>query len=80
MGQPTASCGTVGRIHKPAGRTRGTEPSQYPEERTSTETPEVAASEPGPGQWSREENRKRLERRSTEGDRPVRVGPRAILE
>lgn len=32
-------------------RTRGTETSQYLEERTSTETPVVVASEPGPGQW-----------------------------
>src|SRR3546814_4494404 len=31
-------------------RTRGTETSQYPEERTSTETPLVVASERGPGQ------------------------------
>jgi hypothetical protein len=30
--------------------TRGTETSQYPEERTSTETPLVVASERGPGQ------------------------------
>ncbi len=32
-------------------QTRGTETSQYPEERTSTETPSVVASERGPGQW-----------------------------
>src|SRR3990170_2932094 len=32
-------------------QTRGTETSQYPEERTSTETPLVVASERGPGQW-----------------------------
>ena len=32
-------------------RTRGTETSQYPEERTSTETPLVVASERGLGQW-----------------------------
>ena len=30
-------------------RTRGTETSQYPEERKSTETPLVVASERGPG-------------------------------
>ncbi len=30
-------------------RTRGTETSKYPEERTSIETPSVAASERGPG-------------------------------
>ena len=31
-------------------QTQGTETSQYPEERTSTETPLVVASERGPGQ------------------------------
>jgi hypothetical protein len=31
-------------------RTRGTETSQYLEEKTSTEIPVVVASEPGPGQ------------------------------
>ena len=31
-------------------RTRGTETSQYPEEKTSTEIPLVVASERGPGQ------------------------------
>ena len=31
-------------------RTRGTETSQYPEEKTSTEIPLVVASESGPGQ------------------------------
>ena len=30
-------------------RTRGTETSKYPQERTSTETPLVVASERGPG-------------------------------
>ncbi len=32
-------------------RTQGTETSKYLEERTSTETPQVVASERGPGQW-----------------------------
>jgi hypothetical protein len=32
------------------GRTRGTETSKYPEERKSTETPPVAASERGPAE------------------------------
>src|SRR3712207_8674761 len=40
-----------GRIHGPGRRTRGTETSQYPEEKTSTEIPRVVASERGPGQW-----------------------------
>src|SRR5918997_7089973 len=43
-------------------RTRGTETSQYPEERTSTETPVVVASEPGPGQCRREIKPNDLER------------------
>ena len=38
-------------------RTQGTETSQYLEERTSTETPLVVASERGPGQWRMEDNR-----------------------
>jgi hypothetical protein len=38
-------------------RTQGTETSQYLEERTSTETPLVVASERGPGQWRTKENR-----------------------
>jgi len=38
-------------------RTRGTETSQYLEERTSTETPLVVASERGPGQWYIKDNR-----------------------
>src|SRR3954447_1736624 len=38
-GNPPQRWGTVTRIHSVAGRTRGTETSQYPEERTSTETP-----------------------------------------
>src|ERR1700761_8446947 len=53
--------------------TRGTETSQYPEERTSTETPLVVASESGLGQWRSRDNRKRLERRAAAGDSPVRV-------
>jgi hypothetical protein len=37
--------------------TQGTETSQYLEERISTETPLVVASERGPGQWQAKENR-----------------------
>src|SRR6187200_2873542 len=53
--------------------TRRTETSQYPEERTSTETPLVVASERGPGQWRMRDNRNRLESRTSAGDSPVRV-------
>ena len=60
--------------------TRGTETSQYPEERTSNETPLVVASERGPGQWRSDDNRKRLERRALVGDSPVRVTQGIVLE
>lgn len=39
------------RIHRGKKRTQGTETSKYLQERTSTETPQVVASERGPGQW-----------------------------
>ena len=61
-------------------RTQGTETSKYLQERTSTETPQVVASERGPGQWSGRNNRKRLERRTGAGDSPVRVRFDLILE
>jgi hypothetical protein len=54
-------------------QTRGSETSQYPEERTSTETPVVVASEPGPGQCLVENNANRKESRAKEGDSPVAV-------
>ena len=61
-------------------QTQGTETSQYLEERTSTETPLVVASERGPGQWRMRDNRNRLESRALAGDSPVRVTRRIILE
>ena len=61
-------------------QTQGTETSKYLEERTSTETPLVVASERGPGQWQFGDNRKRLERRALVGDSPVRVMQRIVLE
>jgi hypothetical protein len=54
-------------------QTRGTETSQYPEERTSTETPVVVASEPGPGQCCRDIKPNDLERSAIAGDSPVGV-------
>ena len=54
-------------------QTRGTETSQYPEERTSTETPKVVASEMGPGQCSRDIKPNDLERSAIAGDSPVGV-------
>src|SRR5918911_3061403 len=61
-------------------RTRGTETSQYLEERTSTETPLVVASERGPGQWSERHNRNALESVARAGDSPVRVMRAFVLE
>src|SRR5579863_5729831 len=48
-------------------QTRGTETSQYPEERTSTETPLVVASERGPGQWRTQDNRNPSGKRNLRG-------------
>jgi hypothetical protein len=53
--------------------TRGTETSQYPEERKSTETPLVVASERGPAQSPSVKNPKALERATEVGDSPVGV-------
>ena len=52
-------------------RTRGTETSQYLEEKTSTEIPLVVASERGPGQRLVFSYQKLLERSAIEGDSPV---------
>ena len=60
--------------------TRGTETSQYPEEKTSTEIPRVVASESGVGQWLLQAKPKRLERRTGAGDSPVGVLAAVILE
>ena len=54
-------------------QTRRSEPSQYPEERKSTETPLVVASECGSGDMYCSYNQKRLERRTRGGDSPVWV-------
>ena len=52
-------------------RTRGTETSQYPEEKTSTEIPLVVASERGPGQCLRQTQQNILESLAIAGDSPV---------
>ena len=52
-------------------RTRGTETSQYLEEKTSTEIPLVVASESGPGQCCRDIKPNDLERSAIAGDSPV---------
>lgn len=61
-------------------QTRGTETSQYLEERTSTETPLVVASERGPGQWPTFSQQNRLENRAVAGDSPVCVSDMLVLE
>ena len=61
-------------------QTQGTETSQYLEERTSTETPLVVASESGLGQCFNKDNRNLLESWAVVGDSPVRVMRRIILE
>ena len=52
----------------------------YPEERTSTETPRVVASESGTGQWSSFKNGNALEKAAIQGDSPVPVERAKILE
>ena len=54
-------------------RTRGTETSQYLEEKTSTEIPLVVASERGVGQWSVGDKQNALESAAIAGDSPVCV-------
>jgi hypothetical protein len=54
-------------------QTRGTETSKYPEERTSTETPLVVASERGLGQRLCRDKWNLLESWAIAGDSPVHV-------
>ncbi len=60
-------------------RTRGTETSQYLEEKTSTEIPLVVASERGVGQWCIGDKLNGLERPAIAGDSPVGVNTNASL-
>ena len=61
-------------------RTQGTETSKYLQERTSTETPQVVASERGPGQWHQVLKWNKLESLAVVGDSPVRVDTFNVLE
>ena len=61
-------------------QTQGTETSKYLEERTSTETPLVVASERGPGQWPGCKNGNDLEKSAIVGDSPVPVESILVLE
>ncbi len=72
--------GIINWIHRLIKQTRGTETSKYPEEKTSTEIPLVAASESGSGQWSFLIQQKCLERHTLAGDSPVCVMLDLILE
>jgi hypothetical protein len=54
-------------------RTQGTETSKYLQERTSTETPLVVASERGPGQWHQGIKWNGMESPASAGDSPVHV-------
>ena len=60
-------------------RTRGTETSQYLEEKTSTEIPLVVASERGAGQWLLKAKQNSLERLTRAGDSPVCVNVQESL-
>ena len=60
--------------------TRGTETSQYPEEKTSTEIPLVVASERGSGQWPVHQKQNGLESPAIAGDSPVCVNVAQVLE
>ena len=61
-------------------RTQGTETSKYLQERKSTETPKVVASEIGPADGFVVKNQNNLERLTREGDSPVQVEKQQILE
>lgn len=61
-------------------RTRGTETSQYLEEKTSIEILLVVASESGTGQWFLEKKQNNLERLAIVGDSPLCVVSLKILE
>jgi hypothetical protein len=61
-------------------RTRGTETSQYLEEKTSNEILLVVASERGTGQWSFLKKQNGMESPAVVGDSPVCVMSGMILE
>jgi hypothetical protein len=65
----------IGRVE----RTQRTDTSQYLEERKSTETPLVAASESGPAHEPSRAELNALERATTEGDSPVNGRKRWLL-
>ena len=64
MGQPTAYAVSGTESIGVGSEPRELKHLTYLEERTSTETPLVVASESGLGQWRQRYNRNRLERRA----------------
>ena len=80
MGKPTASAVSCSEYIGAEKQTWRTETSQYPEERTSTETPLVVASERGPGQWPVKQNLNEMESSTIVGDSPVGVNVLSVLE
>ncbi len=80
MGKPTASAVSYPEYIGIEKQTWRTETSQYPEERTSTETPLVVASERGPGQWLGKQNLNEMESSTIVGDSPVGVNVSQVLE
>ena len=78
MGKPGRKV-IVTWIHSVAKRTWGTETSKYLQERKSTETLKVAASEIGPAERHSVKNWKHLGRCTVGGDSPVQVDNVVLL-
>jgi hypothetical protein len=73
MGKPTLNGVSWAEYIGSRRRTRGTETSQYLEEKTSTEIPRVVASESGAGQRLSIRKPNRLENLARMGESPVGV-------
>ena len=67
-------------IHTVAKRTQGTDTSKYLQERKSTETPKVVASEIGSADGIYNKNRNNVGKLTVEGESPVRVEGYIFLE
>ena len=80
MGKPTTEVVLSHEYIVQKERTQGTETSKYLQERKSTETPRVVASEIGPADGYTDKNRNCMERQIKEGDNPVGVESQHILE
>ncbi len=80
MGQPAAQAVSRTESIGTGGKPGELKHLMYPEERTSTETPLVVASERGPGQWPVGKNGKDMEISAIVGDSPVPVESQQVLE